>query len=147
MFWGKKFKNAGSFYSSALRKCCRWRNLMVKLFKCLLLMAYLTWLAFSDLLMKPVSLSRWVMALKESGLVWGDWRATYGWGIKINTNPLISSQFAMILNILTTICSCLPECISERSKGHSWDTLVLVEGRLPPKVRFQFRMISYVRRK
>lgn len=83
-------------------------------------MAYLTWLAFSDLLMKPVSLSRWVMALKESGLVWGDWRATYGWGIQINTNPLISFSICYDLKYLTPVCSCLPECISERSKGHSW---------------------------
>lgn len=53
-------------------------------------MAYLTWLAFSDLWMKPISLSRWDMALKESGLVWGNWRTTYGWGIKFDANLFLN---------------------------------------------------------
>ncbi len=69
------------------------------------LMAYLTWLDFSDLWMKPISLSRWDMALKESGLVWGDWRTTYGWGIKIDTNSLISFSIHYDLKYLTPVCS------------------------------------------
>ncbi len=37
----------------------------------------------------------------------------------MDTNPLISFSIRY-LKYLTPVCSRLPECISERSKGHLW---------------------------
>uniref|UniRef100_A0A8C2K6J3 Ubiquitin carboxyl-terminal hydrolase n=1 Tax=Cyprinus carpio TaxID=7962 RepID=A0A8C2K6J3_CYPCA len=101
------FKNAGSCYCSALGKCCRWRNLKVKSFKCLLFNGTFNLSGF-------LRLKHMFLYLGESWhLRRVDWCEEIG-------EPLTDENASL-----------------KEAKVIHGDTLVLVEGRLPPKVLFQ----------
>uniref|UniRef100_A0A8C2K4R4 Ubiquitin carboxyl-terminal hydrolase n=1 Tax=Cyprinus carpio TaxID=7962 RepID=A0A8C2K4R4_CYPCA len=98
------FKNAGSCYCSALGKCCRWRNLKVKSFKCLLFNGTFNLSGF-------LRLKHMFLYLGESWhLRRVDWCEEIG-------EPLTDENASL-----------------KEAKVIHGDTLVLVEGRLPPKI-------------